>query len=245
MMSGVSDEGTLFLWVLQAFQVKGRSVFLLCTALLLHEAMGEAKFQGSVHYPVIFIGGYAAVQSGKVAAAMTGRVLAHEADHVLVPGQVLLYPVQKGNGIILMAGKDHVADDDAFLHKGRICFLPHRGACLPYHLEDGQGGAFKVIPGMGISEGQTVIIIFEVRKPDIHIIFQGQDGFNGFITAAVVDNGYGKFRPGKVQGGRDMGQVLGGGHQIDVMGAFVLQVQEDAGQMSCGQLFPEVLAAEL
>lgn len=244
-MSGVSDEGTLFLWVLQAFQVKRRSVFLLCTALLLHEAMGEAKFQGSVHYPVIFIGGYAAVQARIVAAAVTGRVLAHEADHVLVPGQVLLYPVQKGNGIILMAGKDHVADDDAFLHKGRICFLPHRGACLPYHLEDGQGGAFKVITGMGISEGQTVIIIFEVRKPDIHVIFQGQDGFNGFITAAVVDNGDGKFGPGKVQGGRDMGQVLGGGHQIDVMGALVLQVQEDAGQMSCGQFFPEVLAAEL
>ena len=183
--------------------------------------------------------------SATIVSRVLGKKLDVSLDHVLVPWQVLLYPVQKGNGIILMAGKDHVADDDALLHKGWICLLPHRGACLPYHLEDGQGGAFKVITGVGISEGQTVIIIFEVRKPDIHIIFQGQDGFNGFITAAVVDNGNGKFRPGKVQGGRDMGQVLGGCHQVYVMGALVLQVQEDAGQMSCGQLFPEVLAAEL
>ena len=98
---------------------------------------------------------------------------------------------------------------------------------------------------MGISEGQTVIIIFEVRKPDIHIIFQGQDGFNGFITAAVVDNGNGKLRADKVQGRRDMGQVLGRCHQIDVMGALGLQIQEDAGQLSGGQLFPKVLAAQL
>ena len=119
-MLGVSDEGALFLWVLQAFQVKGGRVFLFCTAFLLHETVGETKLQCGVHHTVVFVGGYAAVQAGIAAAAVIGRVLAQEADQVLVLGQVLFYPVQKCNGIILMAGKDHVADDDAFLHEGRV-----------------------------------------------------------------------------------------------------------------------------
>ena len=143
-----------------------------------------------------------------------------------------------------MSRQDHVTDDDALCQQSGMGGLVNRGAGLVNHLPDGSRRCLKIVLCPGISLGQTVIIVLEVRKPYVHIILQGLYCLHTFISAAVIDHRDGKPGAHLVQGGDDMGQVLGGCHQIYVIRPLVLEPEEYLGQFLRGQLTAEMSAAD-
>lgn len=64
---------------LQSFQVKGRRIFFLCAAFLLHIALCQAKTEGCVNDPVVLVGGNPAVQFRIIRVWAVGSILTHKA----------------------------------------------------------------------------------------------------------------------------------------------------------------------
>ena len=105
-------------------------------------------------------------------------------------------PAQQGDGIVPVAGKHQMTDDDAPRHQGKppsrklrlgaCVLLEHRRPCLNGHLGDGCGGSFKVVSRPGKLPCQAAVKVLKVRQPDIHVILQGLDNRDALIAAAVV-----------------------------------------------------------
>ena len=91
---------------------------------------------------------------------------------------------------------------------------------------------------------QAAVIIFKIRKPDVDAIGKLPDGFSPLIAAAVIDHGYVKLWPRQLQGLADGWEILGGRHQVDVVGALFLELQEDLSESGCGNLFSEIFMAQ-
>ena len=73
-------------------------------------------------------------------------------------GQGVFYPFKKLKGVLLLAGEDHVADNDAGLQDP--VFVHYRGAGLAYHLGDGLRSEGKVIPCLGAAGSQGGAVVF-------------------------------------------------------------------------------------
>ena len=106
-----------------------------------------------------------------------------------------------------------MADDDTLYH---LVALPNYGTGLTDHLPDGGGGGFKIVTGTGQDPGQPVVGVFQIGKIYIHLALQCPEGFRLFVAAAVVNDRDRQLRLQSRENGRE---VLGGGHQVDVLGA--------------------------
>ena len=90
------------------------------------------------------------------------------------------------------------------------------------------------------------ILVFEIRKPDIHIIFQCVDRFDSFISAAVIDHRNPKLVPDEFKSIYNQGKVLGGSDQVYVVGLLILKTEKNICQCLDRQLFPcRTLADEM
>ncbi len=56
------------------------------------------------------------------------------------------------------------------------------------------------------------ILVFEIREPDIYIIFQSSDCFHPLISAAVVHNWNCELTAHQIQSLTDFGKILSGGY---------------------------------
>lgn len=219
-----------------------RGVFLL-HCFLLHENRGWD--QAPVRRPprgCIFVGGYA-VQAGNSCYYGDRACTGSRADQYWSWGRFSFIQCRSAMESSLWPGRTMWRMMTFCMRTGLI---HHTGAPVWRVSSEGwPGGPFKVITGAGISEGQTVIIIFEIRKPDIHITFQGLDGFNGHSRRCCRQwewQAQGGQGPGPPWYGAGTGSVSPDWCYGRPLG---LQIQEDAGQLSGGQLFPKVLAAQL
>ena len=226
--------------ILQAFQIKGRCIFFSGAAFFLHKSLCESKIQGSIHNLLVFVAGDAAVQFRKLRILFIGGILAHEADIKAVLWQLLCDPVHQPDGVILTAGKNQMPDDDSAVHD-RGCFSGYlfevRVPGLADHLRNCFRGSLEIERSLGVARRQFRAFVFEIRKPDIHIILQRLDRFRPFITAAVVDNRNAQPVFDKIQCRDDPGQKMGGGYQAYVVGTLILKAQKDIGQLTCSQCF--------
>lgn len=110
-------------------------------------------------------------------------------------------------------------------------------SCLSYHLHDSFRCNRKIVFSAGISGGDLRTVVFKVRQPDIYIISKSHDSFYPFITAAVIDNGDLKLVFNLIQSRKDPRKIVGGGYQIDVVGALILQLQENVGKLVYREFF--------
>ena len=133
-----------------------------------------------------------------------------------------------------------MADDDSAVHD-RSCFSWYlfevRFSGLADHLRNCFCGSLEIEGSLGVARRQFRAFVFEIRKPDIHIILQRLDRFCPFITAAVVDNRNAQPVFDKIQCRDDPGQKMGGGYQTYIVGTLILKAQKDIGQLACSQCF--------
>ena len=103
----------LFMLQLDALTVKRRRIFFFSAASFLHETFRETEVDGSINDFVVLIGGDPSVDLRIFGAPVERRVLAHDADEVLMFREIFTDPVEKMDRVFLCAREDHMADDDA------------------------------------------------------------------------------------------------------------------------------------
>ena len=107
----------------------------------------------------------------------------------------------------------------------------HTGAGLAHHLPDGQPGHGEVIRRGGQRVRQCVVGVFQVGQVDIHLALQLPQGLHRLVAAAVIHHGDTQLR---LQRRQDPRQEMGGGHQIDIVGALGDERLEDLPQVRRG-----------
>ena len=95
------------------------------------------------------------------------------------------------------------------------------------HGPDGADGPLVIVRCGGEPSGEGRVIVFDIREPDGDIGGQQADGFLGLIATGVIYHGDGELSADRLQGLQHGGKIGGGGHQVDVVGTFILQFQED------------------
>ena len=139
-----------------------------------------------------------------------------------------------------------MADDDPLFQDLPLQGSVHiRDTGLGEHLLKGLLCHGKIVCRSGIAGGEGRIHVFEVRQIDIHISPKPPKGIDPFIAAAVQNDGNGEAVPDPVQGMEDIGQPVGGGHQIDVLRPFSLQPEKDIGKGIVGDLPAKAAVADL
>ena len=98
---------------LDALTVKRRRIFFFSAASFLHETFRETEVDGGINDFVVLIGSDPSVDLRIFGAPVERRILAHDADKVLVIREIFSDPVQEADRVLFCARKDHVADDDA------------------------------------------------------------------------------------------------------------------------------------
>lgn len=202
-----------------------------------------------VDYFLIFIGGDAAVYFRIVLAFIEGGVLAHQADEKLFSGKRPADPVQQPYRIFLLAGQNHMADNGASFHQaagllavGKI--LEDKRAGLTDHEFDSLRCSLKIVRGRRVAPGKGAVHVFQIRQPDVYIRLKGADGFQTFISAAVVDDRDGEPPFDAVKGLYDRGHILSGCDQVDIVRALLLQFQKDIGKTGEADFPPKSLTAD-
>lgn len=103
----------LFMLQLDALTVKRRRIFFFSAASFLHETFRETEVDSGINDFVVLIGGDPSVDLRIFGAPVERRVLAHDADEVLMIREIFPDPAEKTNRVIFCARQDHMADDDA------------------------------------------------------------------------------------------------------------------------------------
>ena len=136
-----------------------------------------------------------------------------------------------------------MADDDAFFY--HAFFVKNRVAHLTHHFRQSLFRPIRVVAGGGIAAGGIRGEVFEVGKINVYQPVQQLQSLRLFVSAAVADDGDGKppvLRCPK--GGDDLGNIMGGGDQVDVPGIFLLQLQKDLSQAVDGNVFSGAAPAD-
>ena len=132
-----------------------------------------------------------------------------------------------------------MTDNNAFLQDA----LPIQliGAGLADHLPDGGLGHLRVIRRPGVFLRPFPVGVFEVRQIDVDFPLQGSQGLHLVIPPAVPDH---RHRQGLLQRLGHCVGVVGGVHQVNVVGPGVDQLEENFPQAGEGDFFSEVLLAD-
>ena len=149
------------------------------------------------------------------------------------------HPVHDLLGLVQAAGEKEVADDDAAFQDALAVHLI--GAGLADHLPDGGSGHRRVVPGGGVLFRSFLVGVFEVGQVNLHLALQGPQGLHLVVAAAVPHHRHGQ---GFLQGlGHHMG-VVGGVHQVDVVGPLGDEFLKNFPQTVQRNPFAEVLLAD-
>ena len=104
-----------------------------------------------------------------------------------------------------------MTDDHTFF---QLFPLPLGRTHLAHHLPDGPCGNGKIVLRPGKLFCQGIVRILQIRQINIHQALQLGQGLRLFVAAAVIHHRHRQFGG---QGRDDGGQILGGGHQIDIL----------------------------
>lgn len=232
----------------KTFQIKRRRVFFFGTAFFLHEAIFQSQFQGGIYNSLIFVAGDTPVELRVFPAFVKRCVLTHQTDIILSFRQLFGNPVKQADGIFFLPRKNHMADDDTAVHqKNRFPAgngMKDRCAGLQDHLPDGFGSNGEIIDSAGILHGKFRAEILEIRKPDVHVVFQRLNGLNAFVSAAVIDDRDVQAVPDLIQSRKNPGKIVRGGDQVDVVCALILQTEKNICQLPGADLFPVKLLTD-
>lgn len=114
---------------------------------------------------------------------------------------------------------------------------------MAIHFQQCRQGEVIVIFCSGILFGEGTAFVLKVRQIHVHIACKALEGFDGFVTAGVINHRNLQFVPDGVQSLPNMEHKMGGGNQIDVMGALLLQFHKNIRQPVCGDFLPKITAA--
>ena len=151
----------------------------------------------------------------------------------------LSHPVHHLFGLVQAAGQEQVTENDAAGQDS--VFIQLIGAGLAHHFPDGGAGGFRVVGGSGVALGGVRVGVFVVGEIDLNVALQGGQRFHPVIAPAVPNHGDGER---VFQGlGDDVG-VVGGVHQVDVVGPGGDQLEEDLPQTGHGDGFAKIVLAD-
>ena len=129
--------------------------------------------------------------------------------------------------------------------QGRI-IIKTRRACLTDHFPDGIGSSLLCNAGQRRALGsQGVVIVLEIREPDVHEAFEHADGLHSLKATAVINDGDMKLWLCRFKCLQDRRQEMGRGYKIDVVRALILKPKEDPGKLRYGDFLSKASCADL
>ena len=131
-----------------------------------------------------------------------------------------------------MPRQHQMTHDDAAPHEPVLVYqLSPAALNLARHLGQTRHGHARVVLNMRKRLRKPGIGIFKVGEPHIDQVTQGSHGTRPLITARVVDNWDDQpARPCRGNRGRQQVRIVRRRHQVDVVGALVLQLQHNLDQ---------------
>ena len=118
-------------------------------------------------------------------------------------------------------------------------------ARLRHHSLDGGPGLGEVVRRRGKLGGEGRGDVLQIGQPDVDRAAPRLHALHRLVAAGVADDGQTQpLGPGNVQRRDDPGPPLAGGDEVDVVGALLLQIEENFGQMLYRDLFAQSLGAD-
>ena len=174
-----------------------------------------------------------------------GRVLVHDRDrHV---AHRLPHQVQHAARIVRMPRQHQMTHDYAAPHEPVLVYqLSPAALNLARHLGQTRHGHARVVLNMRKRLSKPGIGIFKVRKPHVDKVAQRRHGTRALVTTRVVDNWDDQpARPCRGNRGRQQVRIVRRRHQVDVIGALVLQLQHNLDQTLGQNLKTEIARRDL
>ena len=167
----------------------------------------------------------------------------HEAEVDLVAVAVI-HVVDDAFCVMDHRRHEEVADDDALLH--HAAFVEDRLRALAHHLGEAFLRAFRVVSGTGILLCLRAVHVLEVVEVDVREAVQAADQLGRFIAGAVDDEGdLQSLHATPLHGLRDERDVVVRGHEVDVVRALRLQLEEDLRESLEADALSDLLVAQL
>ena len=140
-----------------------------------------------------------------------------------------------------------MAHDNAALHKAIIVHqLSPATFDLLRHLRQARHGHARVVLNMRQRLRKRRIGIFKVGEPHIHQVAQRGHGTRPLIATRVVDDRNGQpALPCRGNRGRQQMRIMRRRHQIDIVGALILQLQHNLDQALGRDLETEIACRDL
>ena len=183
----VSERRQLMLpsFLYKAFGTVEEGDKVLVRGIGLLEETGEAQGQHMIPDAAVLPAGNAAVQAGN-ANIVAGDILPHEADG-RAGWKIIADPGQEAEGFAGEAGKNQMADERTAEHDAIRGVL--RGSGLAAHFGDSPGGYFEIVRRASAELSGTGGPMLEIRQVDVDHAVEEAEGFDGFITGGVPDEG--------------------------------------------------------
>ena len=139
---------------------------------------------------------------------------------------------------------EEVADDDALLH--HAAFVEDGLRALAHHLGEAFLRTFRVVSGAGVLLCLRAVHVLEVVEVYVREAVQAADQLSRFIAGAVDDEGdLQSLHAASFHGLRDEGDVVVRGHEVDVVRALRLQLEEDLRESLEADALSDLLVAQL
>ena len=111
-------------------------------------------------------------------------------------------------------------------------FIHEEIADLPMHLVNRRPGHCRVAHHPGIAPCDIGVSVLEIGHVDVHDSIQESKHLNRLVPSAIIDQR--QPQPacgGDAQGTEDLGNLVGRGHQVDVVTAPLLEIEHHLGQL--------------
>ena len=214
-----------------------------CNATFLDEGVGDAFFEGVIDEAFVLAFCDAAVDFRPFFEAREGGELVHETEVDLIAVGVVDV-VDDAFCVMDHRGHEEVADDDAFLHHPAIVEDGFRA--LADHLGEAFLRAFRVVAGAGVLLCLHAVHVLEVVEVDVREAVEAADQLGRFVAGAVDDEGdLQSLHAASFHGLRDEGDVVVRGHEVDVVRALRLQLEEDLRESLEADALSDLLVAQL
>ena len=199
-----------------------------------------------VEHPLVFLARHGARQvAALLAHERVGRVLVHDRDRHVT--NRLPHQVQHATRIIRMPRQHQVAHDDTALHEPVVVHqLSPAALNLACHLRQARHGNARVVLNMRERLRKPRIGILKVSEPHINQAAQRGHGTRPLIATRVVDDRNGQpALPCRGNRSRQQMRIMRRRHQIDVIGALVLQLKHNLDQALGRNLKTEIARRDL
>ncbi len=174
---------------------------------------------------------------------ITGMILAHKTEP-MPHGEVSLHPSEECQGIFDGARKDEVAYDQALT--GVISSVQFEDGSLQGHFANSFRSSGEVIWSTGVTLGELGRMIFHIGKVDVDDIVENLDDGYVFVAIRVINQGEREsFLAGDSQRPEEGKDDMGRGYEVDIQGAFVLEIEHHRSELVIRNLMTLVEPTEL